>query len=65
MQTIQQINEKASITKHLIYGVKERPAYGDIALINENTTLFDPEINEGNVDDFIEVWMKIKRSIEG
>lgn len=65
MQMVQYINEKAPITKQLTYGGEERPAYSDIPIMEENVTLCDPEINAENVDDFIEVWMKIKKSIDG
>ena len=64
MEIVQHLKEKSSITKHMIHDVKERLTYGDIAIINENTTVCESEINAENVDDFIEVWMKIKRSIE-
>ena len=65
MQMVQYINEKAPITKQLTYGGEGKPAYRDIAIMEKNVTLCDPEINAENVDDFIEVWMKIKKSIEG
>ncbi len=65
MQMVQHLSEKAPITKQFRFGGEERSAYGDITIIEENITLCDQEINEDNVDDFLEVWMKIKKSIEG
>lgn len=65
MQMVQYINEKTSKTKQYRFGGEERSAYRDTAIMEENVTSCDPEINAENVDDFIEVWMKIKKSIEG
>ncbi len=62
-QTVQYKNESIAIIEHL-YGVEERFSYKDFA-IKENATDCDLDFNAGNVDDFIEVWMKIKQSIEG
>lgn len=65
MQMVQHLSEKAPITKQFRFGGEERSAYSDIPIMEEYVTLCDPEINAENVDDFIEVWMKIKKSIEG